>query len=241
MESVEKYTDRSIAKTSPANVNFGRYNLRRRPMQDSLLALSRTYKDNYEIAIVGGIGVALYCWPEIIEGRYTNDIDVSTTEYITMHTFQEGLGKSIMDRLLELGYCADPWKGHRNYGLDVFYDDVGGVLLITLPRRSRKNYETFQSFLRREFDNAGEVSVPNMEKELIRVIRPEDLIVPKLHRMSEKDMVDVKALMRATKDSKDMPFDWRYFKESALLWCNGIEKLAEADVEKLKKLRDDIY
>jgi|GEM_PF-3535532 len=227
---------------SYSDSNFGRYNLRDNPVIDSLLALSQTYADNYEIAVVGGMGVALYCWPEIIEERYTNDLDTSTTEHITMRTFNQGVGKSLMDHLVEMDHYTTPWKGHRNYGLDVFYDDNKGVFFITLPRRSRKHYNLFESIIRREYDNAEELDVPTMENEMftIKVVRPEDLIVPKLHRMAEKDIIDIKAIMTATKDSKDMPFDWKYFRESALLWNNGVEKLAEADVEKLKKLRETL-
>ena len=221
------------------------YNLSDKPALDALRALSRA-SENHELVVVGGVAVRMYVArhggsDEMSKDRRTKDIDVDTTEHYSKPVFRDGVGRELASYLEQMGYYPNIWtKGHRNFGVDVTYDDSNGILFISLPRRSDKNYSIFKDVIKREYNNSIEIPIPNYESQKIRVLRPEDIVPAKLHRFRPKDVTDLTLLLKITKDCSDIPFDWRYFKEVDLQWCGGVEKLVDDDVTKLKKLRESL-
>ncbi|MCX6820768.1 MAG: nucleotidyl transferase AbiEii/AbiGii toxin family protein [Candidatus Aenigmarchaeota archaeon] len=224
--------------------SFTGYNLSDKPALDALKALSLA-SETHELEVVGGFAVRMYvannCGDKdvLAMDRRSKDIDVDTTEHYSKPSFRSGIGKELAGHLYSMGYYPYVWtKGRRNFGVDVTNEDPNGVLFLSLPRRSDKNYQIFKDIVKREYDNAVELPVPGYEKHKLKVIRPEDIVPAKLHRLKPKDFTDITMLLKVTKDSDDIPFDWRYFREADLQWCGGVDKLVEDDITKLKKLRE---
>jgi len=221
------------------------YNLSDKPALDALRALSRA-SETHELVVVGGVAVRMYVAhhrdsDEIAKDRRTKDIDVDTTEHYSKPVFRDGVGRELASYLEQMGYYPNIWtKGHRNFGVDVLNEEPNGVLFLSLPRRSDKNYHMFKDIVKREYDNAVELPVPGYEDHKLKVIRPEDIIPAKLHRLKPKDFTDIALLLKITKDSGDFPFDWRYFRDADLQWCGGVDKLVEDDTTKLKKLLESL-
>jgi hypothetical protein len=226
--------------------SFKGYNLSDKPALDALRALSMA-SENHELEVVGGFAVRLYVADScdnkdvLVMDRRSKDIDVDTPEHYSKPSFRNGIGKELAGYLYEMGYYPYVWtKGRRNLGVDVLNEDPNGVLFLSLPRRSEKNYQMFKEVVKREYENAVELPVPGYEDHKLKVIRPEDIIPAKLHRLKPKDFTDIALLLKITKDSGKFPLDWSYFREADMQWCGGVDKLVEDDITKLKKLRESI-
>jgi hypothetical protein len=217
--------------------NFGVYNLKDDPVLDSLTAISRI-SDGHQTCVVGGMATNLYCWPEIPRSG-TNDIDLNTVTYLTKNKFHKGIGRDLSKELEELGYSPRLWASGRNFGMNVTDDDEKGVLFITLPNRSRKHYKSHLPIMDREYENSMEIEIPNREGEKIRVIRPEDIIAPKLRRLGLKDVLDISYLLKAIKKS-GIGFDSGYLEESSRDWHFGIEDFVRHDLEKFEHIKNDV-
>jgi len=226
--------------------SFKGYNLSDKPALDALKTLSMA-SETHELAVAGGFAVRLHVANKcddkdvLAMDRRSKDIDVNTPEHYSKPSFRNGIGKELAEDLYRMGYCPYVWtKGHRNFGVDVLNEEPNGVLFLSLPRRSDKNYQMFKDVVKREYDNAIEIPVPGYEDHKLRVIRPEDIIPAKLHRLKPKDFTDIALLLKITKDSGDLPFDWRYFRDADLQWCGGVDKLVDDDITNLKKLREGL-
>lgn len=217
-------------------------------------SISKYCKD---YGIVGGSGVSLYVYPkcDIKATRKTDDIDISIYPQITKSEICYRSGRSIQSYLSDRGYDTKINKPHANYeisvvkkapdlfpnntlGVNLQYlfedivnsDDYNQPFFIHFSKRSKKYLNLFRARIKREVENAYEVRVPGSECSVI-VIRPEDLILPKLMRRKAKDIYDIVLLIRYTE------LDKNYLKEYAGEWYPE-EKLTEDMLNMFEGLND---
>ncbi len=201
--------------------------------------------ENY--GIVGGSGVSLNIYPKcgIEATRKTDDIDISIYPQITNSELFYQEGNSIQRYLSDRGYDTKVSKPSANYEIEVvkkipdsfpinavgnsfpflFKDTVSSdrhnkqPFFIHFSRRSKKYLDLFGDRIKREVENAYEIRVPDAECSVM-VIRPEDLILPKLMRKKQRDIYDIALLIRYTEIDKN------YLEEHAGEWYHE-EKLTE--------------
>ena len=207
-----------------------------------LEAISK-YCKNYGIA--GGSGVSLHICPKggVEATRKTDDMDISIYPQPTKSDISFQFGRSIRNYLQDKEYLVEFNKPKTNYEIKVTEKDVEPSPLkainppyyhlidyteesqdkepffIHFSRRSKKYLDLFEDRIKREIENAREVKIPDTE-EYIQVIRPEDLILPKLIRRKEKDIQDIKLLIRY------VDLDKNYLNEYADNWYHE-EKLTD--------------
>lgn len=95
-----------------------------------------------------------------------------------------------------------------------------GPFYINLVRWGRQLYKDMEKMLAREMRNAEEIRIPGRMGS-VKVIRPEDIIAPKLLRRKDKDIDDIDELVRKKRIDRD------YLKESLSYYRIGGEVLED--------------
>lgn len=210
-------------------VNEIGYVLTDRISLESLVGISNCGK-NYGIA--GGMAIPLHCYsqmPSFNGFRNTDDADISMCPQLTYSQFKDGIAGLVCTHLFDKGYICDLSKPHGNYEIMV-REDGSQPFFLHFSRRSQKWLERFGERIKRELENVKEVKIPEREQSVL-VIRPEDIVLPKLQRNWEKDLFDLSLLKRY--GPKLNP---EYLRESAAWWFGGEEKLIDGALNDLRKM-----
>ena len=195
------------------------YNLEDDIVLDSLNYISEFLED---YGVVGGIGVSLHLADAKKDEnlRKTDDIDISIYPQPTKSEFLKNFGYRMRESLEEKGYVTEFKIPKLNYEI-LIRENPDHPFFLHFSRRSKKYLNRFKDRLKREIENVCEIKIPNKENS-IDVLRPEDLIIPKLIRRKEKDLYDIGWLVKA----KAYEIDKNYLEEVATDWFQE-EKIAE--------------
>ena len=223
----------SCVTTSTGRLNWG-YHLVEPPVLDSLSTLSRI-PNRRDLMVVGGTALSLYCYEKFPTGiRETDDVDVSSREYLTRSQFNAGIGLEIYHILEKMGYQPNIMRSHKDFTVRVVEQtELNDAFYICVSRRSRKYREIVEKRILREFENAVELNVPETENKVF-VARFEDVLAPKIQMMREKDVRDIKAVLKFGPEP-----DMKYLEDALVIWSGGSELTANEHLEKFKRIKTE--
>ena len=139
-------------------------------------------KPDLLLVTVGGLAVQSYTTnPDLY--RPTNDADLMASRRILPSEFREEIGKEISDYLMSVGYGST--LGKTRYGYEVRVDDHDQVFFIHLSKFSDAYLQRNNHWKQREFKNAKEVYVSELDGYPIMVHRIEDIFANKARRLGK--------------------------------------------------------
>lgn len=135
-------------------------------IQDALHAISQ---NPFPKSYVGG-GISLqFTLPEYLH-RVTSDVDLTTSQFTTVPEYRQYVAQAFED-LVNRGYSLNVKKSRST--LDAHLERDQDHLMVQIPRRSKRNFESRKKILEREVSNSRSIQYKNTD---LKVIAYEDLI-----------------------------------------------------------------
>lgn len=159
-----------------------KFTLKDRLVQQSLKKISilNAKRRDLMFVVVGGMSVQAYATSSNFY-RSTNDIDLMLSRNISTSEFREDIGKEISDSLDADGYRT--LLGKTRYGYEVRINNGNQDFFIHLGKFSAAYMERNNQWKQREFKNAKEVYLPELDRYPLVVHRIEDVFANKARRL----------------------------------------------------------
>jgi len=159
-----------------------KFTLKDKLVQQSLKKISTLNNKKHDLMFVtvGGMSVQAYATSSDFY-RPTNDIDLMLSKNISTSEFREDIGKEISDSLGVDGYST--LLGKTRYGYEIRTRDENQDFFIHLGKFSAAYMERNGQWKQREFKNAKEIYLPELNGHPLIVHRIEDIFANKARRL----------------------------------------------------------